>query len=401
MKKILLILMTVVISLTASAQGIIFEENHDLNVALEKAKAENKMVFIDAYAEWCGPCKVMARDIFPQPEVGEYFNTHFVNMKLDMEKPENRYIAQKYEVRAYPTYLFLSGEGELVHKGLGSMPADRFIAVAQQAADDDNNLMAIQRKLDSGDRSLTTIKKFIDQNPYDSSVGKLLNDYFGSLSESEIMTNENWDLFNKHVNDFNSPAYQYVLSNRDAVADFVGKENLDNKILGTMSSVYYTNSRAVDNDSQTIRDDEVKAIDNELFQKAVANVDMSIAYRAFMSNKEDKTSWNNFVAAVEPYLSTYKNAEQYNRFSWLIFENYKQFDDAASLAKAVRWAEQANELSPGNSHIVDTYARLLSDSGKKSVAKKLVKKGVKTAKKAGNDKDIEILTETMSYILKK
>ena len=72
-------------TLTAFSQGIQFEENNDLKAALVKAKAENKLVFIDAYAVWCGPCKVMARDIFPLKEVGDFFNAHFVNLKLDME----------------------------------------------------------------------------------------------------------------------------------------------------------------------------------------------------------------------------------------------------------------------------------------------------------------------------
>ena len=80
MKKLISILALVAFAFTASAQGIIFEENQDLTTALAKAKAENKLVFIDAYAEWCGPCKMMARDIFPQKEVGDFFNANFINL---------------------------------------------------------------------------------------------------------------------------------------------------------------------------------------------------------------------------------------------------------------------------------------------------------------------------------
>ncbi len=175
MRKILLALLLGVFTLSLAAQGIKFEENHDLYAALAKAKAENKLVFIDAYAEWCGPCKVMARDIFPQKEVGDFFNTRFINLKLDMEKGDNVALAKKYEVRAYPTYLFLDSDGKLVHKGLGSMPADQFVEVAKVAADTENNYAALSKKIKSGDRSYATIKKFLGNNRSDGLPPKSSN----------------------------------------------------------------------------------------------------------------------------------------------------------------------------------------------------------------------------------
>ena len=192
MNKWLLFFLLGIFTLSVSAQGIVFEQNKDLNTALSKAKAENKLVFIDAYAEWCGPCKVMARDIFPLKEVGDFFNVHFVNLKLDMEAKENLEIAKKYEVKAYPSYLFLNANGELVHKGLGSMPADKFIEVAKVAADSENNFSALSNKIKNGDRSFTTIKKYLEQNPYDNGNGALVDSYFQTLSEHQIYTEENW-----------------------------------------------------------------------------------------------------------------------------------------------------------------------------------------------------------------
>lgn len=92
-KKILFIT-TMVISLSASAQGIKFEENK-LSEILAKAKKENKLVFIDAYTSWCAPCKLMAKHIFPLKTVGDYYNSHFINSKFDMEKGEGLQLAKK------------------------------------------------------------------------------------------------------------------------------------------------------------------------------------------------------------------------------------------------------------------------------------------------------------------
>ena len=58
-------------------------EELTLAKALEKAKAENKLVFVDCYTSWCGPCKYMLNNVFVLPEVGAFFNEHFVNVKYD------------------------------------------------------------------------------------------------------------------------------------------------------------------------------------------------------------------------------------------------------------------------------------------------------------------------------
>lgn len=392
MKKLFLLSLVALLTLSVSAQGIFFEENEDLNVALEKAKAENKLVFIDAYAEWCGPCKVMARAIFPQAEVGEFFNEHFVNLKLDMEKPNNTYIAKKYEVRAYPTYLFLDSEGELVHKSLGSMPADKFIEVAKTATDSENNFMALNKKIEKGDRSLATINSYISQNPYSDNIDGLLDDYFGGISDEEILTEENWELFNKHVSNYESAIFKRFLNNRGEVANFVGHEKVTNKITSVIAQAYYRNPDKAE---------ELKKIDSEIFESAKTQVDMSRTYSAFMRNKEDKTAWDSFAKALTPFVEKESSPEALNQYAWLVFENYKKFEDVAMLKNALSWAEKATKLAPENDAILDTYANLLFASGKKKAAIKNAQKALKIATGKDDKKAIETYTNVIAGFKKK
>lgn len=112
-------------------QGIEFHHG-SLSEGLEIAEKEGKLVFVDFYTDWCIPCKSMAKNIFPQEEVGAYFNEHFINLKLDAEK-EGLSAARLYGVKSYPTYLFLDSDGDVVFKETGSRSKESFLEVANKA----------------------------------------------------------------------------------------------------------------------------------------------------------------------------------------------------------------------------------------------------------------------------
>ena len=70
-----------------AAQGVEFRDL-TFGQALEQARTENKLVFMDCYTSWCGPCKNMLKNVFTLPEAGEFMYAHFVCVKYDMEQGE-------------------------------------------------------------------------------------------------------------------------------------------------------------------------------------------------------------------------------------------------------------------------------------------------------------------------
>jgi thiol:disulfide interchange protein len=103
------------------------------NEALAAAKKEKKLIFVDAYAVWCGPCKYMSNNVFPDAAVGEYFNKYFISYKFDMEKGEGPEFSDKYKVTAYPTLLFINATGEVVYREMGARDANGFIKLGESA----------------------------------------------------------------------------------------------------------------------------------------------------------------------------------------------------------------------------------------------------------------------------
>ena len=104
--------------------------------ALKKAKEEDKLIFLDAYASWCGPCKLMAKKTFTDEEVGDFFNDKFINFKMDMEKnEEGPRLSKKFQLNAYPSLFFVDGNEEIVHKGLGYLQPDQLMALGEEAVE--------------------------------------------------------------------------------------------------------------------------------------------------------------------------------------------------------------------------------------------------------------------------
>ena len=110
--------------------GISFE-HITLNEAKELAKETGKIIFIDCYTDWCGPCKRMAKTSFKNAEVGELYNENFINLKIEMEKDEDgQEIAKMYKIRAYPTLLMIDSEGNLVKQAIGLQSKGDLIQLA-------------------------------------------------------------------------------------------------------------------------------------------------------------------------------------------------------------------------------------------------------------------------------
>ena len=146
-KNLLWVLFISPMFLAAQGQGIAFVHDLSWQQILEKAKAENRYVFVDCYTTWCGPCKLMDKKVYSNDSVGAYMNDSFISVRIQMDTTQQdneevcrwysaaHTIGQEYRVGMYPCYLFFSPDGHAVHKNTGRMDIKDFLSMARAAID--------------------------------------------------------------------------------------------------------------------------------------------------------------------------------------------------------------------------------------------------------------------------
>lgn len=331
--------------LAVQAQGIEFF-NGTFAEAQAAAKKEGKIIFMDAFAEWCGPCKRMARDVFPTKEAGDFFNENFINVKMDMEKGEGRDLAKIYNVGSYPTLLFLDYAGGVVYQTKGArIDAASLIKTAEQALlPSETSLALLTNKWETGERSTSFLKEYVQtqavfKNDY--------NEAFKLYIENVVKEKNNDDSFLsfvlKYTNDANSAGMKIISENKTVLKTLLGTEKFDAKILSIAAASVAATKDLVDlNKAKAM----LKSFKPEDYNKQTALLELK-----FYSAAKD---WNAYDKAATKYLSKYEknNDEAYNKVAW---NYYMNIDNVNALAKAEKWMQSAIKLN-------NTYANNLTQS---------------------------------------
>ena len=219
MKKIFILCVSLFITGLTYSQTV-FMENESWNAVKSKAVKENRMIFMDCYTSWCGPCKGLAQNVFPQPKVGEFLNSNFVCCKYDMEKGEGIMLYKKYKdnIPGFPTMLVINPVDEsIVHKVVGYTEPDALITALQDGLDG-KTLAVFQKRYEAGERSLELIKDYCKafDVAYDQGTKeKVVRDYIESMPLDSLMNKELLELYLPYLNDAYSTQYGYVLKNLD------------------------------------------------------------------------------------------------------------------------------------------------------------------------------------------
>lgn len=204
-------------SAAQSAEGIVFHDNPTWSDMLKLAQEKEQIIFMDCYTTWCGPCKLLARDIFPLKEVGDYFNQHFINVKYDMEKGEGKMLHDRYKknIVGYPTLLFINKKGEVVQQMAGYKDAAQLIAGAKRALEG-RDLFTLSKEYHTGNRQLDFLCEYVASlnNAFLKDSARIIaEEYLGKNDPKELDKDKVWNAFGRYITDVNSPTFAYLVRN--------------------------------------------------------------------------------------------------------------------------------------------------------------------------------------------
>ena len=232
MKKILLIYVGILCSVLAFGQTNF--RKLTLNEACERAKAEGKMVFVDLYTSWCGPCKMMAADVLPNVQLGEFMNERFVCVKYDTgAEDDGKALAQKFNVQAYPTFLLLNTdqglENQIVGATLDPLEFKKMVTEAMSAS-----LANLGKQYAGGNREASFLNHYLQEllkAQMMTEAQEVRAELFKALPDAGKSDRQYWYIYdNEQLSPVGSEAMDFLFAHFDQFRESMGEEKLLERI---------------------------------------------------------------------------------------------------------------------------------------------------------------------------
>jgi len=411
MKKQLLIASTLFISMVSFGQGIVFEHGTRKEV-LEKAKQTNKPIFVNVYSSWYEPSKKMSNEVLILEEVGKVYNANFVCYQIDAVKGEGIEFVKKYDVKYYPTFLFIKPNGTLFSREVGTMHSSDFIKLPKTALDDlkDSKPMVVwDKEYPTKKNDPAFLLDYMNkQDKLGNSITDQFNEYLAALPEERRTSDTIITFYNKvrYLN-VNSVAYKNLLKNKDKFFEKIHETVYDYLYEGVMTSV----DEAIKTKDEQLLNSAMEALDQtpknkpriskeEFCMGYYKTTGDSIKYLKYATiycngklmnespdsiSKRDKARFiqiGNLISSGKlvglgdsTHLAQLKKdaehvvrsiiSERLNNIAWEVF---LKISDIKGLQEALRWSKRSLEIYPKNPLWMDTYANLLYKLGQKEEA---------------------------------
>lgn len=250
LKKIIFAFAIITLSIQASfAEGIIFQDL-TLKEGLEKAKKENKKVFIDVYATWCGPCKYLSNSVFIDANLGAFMNEHFVSLKIDGEKGDGLQLMEDFNLNSYPTMLFLNPEMDLLKKIVGAVGADEIQTAGNEVVFPETTLIyQLRKKYEAGNRDRSFLAEYaIELLNTDGDPVNVIESFLEKFPQPNLNDYNEFVVFCVGITDLDHPSMKAYLADLKSLSEIHGEfvmTKLNMTLIGIVNEAVEANDQSL------------------------------------------------------------------------------------------------------------------------------------------------------------
>ena len=358
------------------SQGIHFR-SLTFEQALAVAKTENKGVFVHSFADWCHFCIYMKDSVYIDKEVGDFYNTNYVCIKIDMEK-EGREMNKPLMIHTFPTFLFYDNTGSLLHRAAGRRYKQPFMELGRESIDPRRQMRTFKNKFEDGTATAGEVQFYFRMQETAGMDAQLsIDEYLTKQPDAEFTNSNNWRIIYDIIKDPTLPIMQRIMTNKKDFEKKYTADSINNKLINLYNK-YLT--------------DYVQKLDSVGFEAAKKQVrttkgldiaDKICAY-ADLNKLKMKSDWEGYKVAGKKFVDQYAQ-DDFRRLIDVAQIYYDHFNaDKNLLAQAEQWAMKSvtiADLYKGN-HLLASISVMLN---KKEQALKYATRAVEVAKLNNND----------------
>jgi thioredoxin-related protein len=370
--------------------GVKFENSLSWPEVLTKAKTENKYIFVDVYASWCGPCKLMDQQVYPNDTIGSYLNDHFISVKVQMDSTDKdneqikewygdaRAINEKYKIQGFPSFLFFTPDGELVSRELGYKDVNDFYKLASYALDPERTRYAMEiEQYKEGKRDyprMGNLVKAARELQGDNALAATIaldykTNYLDKLSTAELCTKGNLEFINGNINLINSKDkfFQLFYTEGKKVDSLLNDKGRSWQLVNYIINKEEIEEKLWANNMPVTRRPDWARIKSAISKKyGDAYVEQLFPAAELEFYKRSK-NWSEFVRLRNKGLKEHslKGGTSLNADAWTLnvdaWDLFLDCNDKTLLSDALKWSEISNQLLLPDTLVqcLDTKANLL------------------------------------------
>ncbi len=333
------------------------------------ASKEKKLIFVDAYTDWCSWCKVMDKETFSDSAIAKFMNEKFVSVKYEMETGFGASMSAKYRVNAFPTFLIFTPDGKLVNRILGYRKSKEFLerlAIALDPAKHDH-LTGISAALDPGFPEFYTqsfLKRETRQKPDSATVHAFL------VSAKDLSGEVAWSVMYRFSTLLSKKYKDFIYQNYDRLKKMYGANDVESAINSFLTSDLAGAIKADDESAL----EKIMSASQKYIDEPVAEMRLNYRMRFYRGTNR----WASFANLIDSVKNSGDKLDEnaMNSYSWAIYE---KCDDKQVVARATEWMGDVVAKNP-KYMLLDTYAALLFKNGELKKAKQYAELAISTGK---------------------